>query len=65
MPLTRRPAGPQPRRALTVELEPHVALRLRPAAVARGTTVPEIAREILEIVAADKLIDAVLDDRSN
>lgn len=39
-----------------------LAERLRPAAHARGLTVPALAKSILARVADDGLIDAVLDD---
>jgi hypothetical protein len=45
-----------------IEIDREIVRRLRPAAVARGTTVVEIAREVLEVVASDRLVDAVLDD---
>jgi hypothetical protein len=35
---------------------------LHPEAARRGLTVPAIAREILDVVVTEKLVDAVLDD---
>jgi hypothetical protein len=48
---------------MTVEIEHEVAVRLRAAAAECGTTVPALAGQIIDTVAADKLVDAVLDDR--
>jgi hypothetical protein len=45
-----------------IEVDNAVILKLRPAAAQRGMTVAAIAREILDVVATEKLVDAVLDD---
>ena len=47
---------------LVVELDRATVLRLRPEAARRGLSGPAIAREILDVVATDKLVDVVLDD---
>jgi len=44
-----------------LELGRDVVEPFRRAAAARGTTVPGLVRDLLVVIAADKLVDAVLD----
>ncbi len=50
------------RPATIVEIDHAVVIQLRPEAARRGLTVSAIAREILDVVATEKLVGAVLDD---
>jgi hypothetical protein len=54
--------GTSGRPPLVVELEHAIVLQLRPAAARRGLSVSTLAREILDVVATERLVDAVLDD---
>jgi hypothetical protein len=49
---------------VAVELNRDLLMRLRPAAAHRNTTVPQLVRDLLEVVAADRLVDAILDDEA-
>jgi hypothetical protein len=49
-------------RVTTVELDHDLVFRFRDEAAKRGTTVSLPVREIPEVVAADKLTTAILDD---
>jgi len=46
-----------------VEIVPGVAALLEQAAVKRGMTIRQLGATILETVAVEKMVDAVLDDR--
>lgn len=45
-----------------VLFDPRVLARLGPNAASRGITTNELARRIVEAVACDNLVDAILDD---
>ena len=47
---------------VALELEHDVAWRLRRAAAARDVPLDYLLRSVLDVVARDKLVDAVLDD---
>ncbi len=45
-----------------IELEIDLVRRLRPEAARRGVSVAALVRDLLDVVAADQLVDAILDD---
>jgi hypothetical protein len=47
---------------LRLEIEPDVVRQLRPEAARRGLSVAALVREVLDVVAADGLVGAILDD---
>jgi hypothetical protein len=47
---------------LLVEVAPDVIRGLRPAAARRGLSVAALVHDLLDVVAMDKLTDAILDD---
>jgi hypothetical protein len=47
---------------VAVEFDRALLTRLRPEAAARGTTVRQLIRDLVETVVADRLVTAVLDD---
>jgi hypothetical protein len=47
---------------LQIEIEPSVVRQLRPAAARRGLSVAALVHDLLDVVAMDKLADAILDD---
>ncbi len=47
---------------LTVEVAPDVIRGLRPEAARRGLSVAALVRDLLDVVAADQLVGAILDD---
>ncbi len=47
---------------LLIELELDLVRQLRPAAARRGLSVAALVRDLLDVVAADQLTDAILDD---
>lgn len=53
-------SGPAVGRSVVVPFQDYVALR--PHAARRATTVDQLIRDIVEIVARDDMVDAVLDD---
>jgi hypothetical protein len=57
-----RPLGDTSPPFVAVEIDREVARALRPEAARRGTSVPQLCRDLLETVATDKLVGAVLDD---
>lgn len=55
----------QPRpndRTTSFELELALFARFRPEAAARGTTAPRLLRDLLQTIADDQLVHAILDD---
>jgi uncharacterized protein (UPF0264 family) len=48
--------------SVAVEFNRATLQQLRPEAAARGTSVPQLIRDVIEVVATDKLVGAVLDD---
>jgi hypothetical protein len=57
-----RPLGDTSPPFLAVEIDRDLIRALRPEAASRAISVPRLIREILETVATDKLVGAVLDD---
>jgi hypothetical protein len=51
-----------PLHATTVELDHDLVFLFRAEAAKRDTTVPQLVRDLLEVIAADKLTTAILDD---
>jgi hypothetical protein len=51
-----------PLRATTVELDHDLVFRFRDEAAKRDTTVPQLIRDLLDVIAADGLTTAILDD---
>jgi hypothetical protein len=49
-------------RTTAIEIEHDLIVRLRPEAAARETTVQNLVRELLDVIASDKLTAAILDD---
>jgi hypothetical protein len=57
--------NPRPNdRTTSLELELALLARFRPAAVARGTTAPRIIRDLLQTIADDQLVEAILDTQT-
>jgi hypothetical protein len=54
--------GPGVRPPVMIPVEHSVATRLRRAAAERGMPVKSLICELLDVIASDKLVDAVLDD---
>jgi hypothetical protein len=46
----------------TVEIDRILIVRLRPEAAKRGMQVPALIRDLLDVIVADKLTTAILDD---
>jgi hypothetical protein len=46
----------------TIEIERDPVVRFRAEAAARSTTVPRLVRDLLSVIATDKLTHAILDD---
>jgi hypothetical protein len=44
-----------------IEVDRALILALRPEAARRGTTVPRLINDLLDVIAADKLTGAILD----
>jgi hypothetical protein len=55
-----RRKGPGPM-VVTIELDAGLVTALRPEAARRGVTVPRLARDLLDTIATDRLVRAVLD----
>ena len=47
---------------VTFEIDRSILNKLRPAAAARGTSVNRLVRQLLDVIANDKLTGAILDD---
>jgi hypothetical protein len=48
---------------VAVEFDRATLQQLRPEAARRNTSVPQLVRDVIEAVATDKLVGAVLDDK--
>jgi hypothetical protein len=59
MPQLNTPAARDRTKAIEIDLA--LILALRPEAARRGTTVPRLIHELLDVIAADKLTGAILD----
>ena len=62
-----RPGGVRQKRPVegmrkTVPVDADVLAKLRPAATARGMSVPKLVRRLLAVIVDDDMIDAILDD---
>jgi hypothetical protein len=53
--------GP-PIRTTAIELDHDLVVRFRVEAAKRETTVPQLIRDLLDVIAADGLTTAILDD---
>lgn len=60
--MSTHPEFKSPFRVTTIELDPDIVARFRTEAAKRETTVPHLVRELLEVIAVDKLTSAILDD---
>ncbi len=47
---------------MLLELEHELVRKLRPEAARRGLSVAALVRDLLDVVAADQLVGAILDD---
>jgi hypothetical protein len=47
---------------VAIEFEKNLLTRLRPEAAKRATTVPRLIHDLLDVIATDRLVTAVLDD---
>jgi hypothetical protein len=54
--------SPQPEKTVLLELAGDLLVSLRREAVKRETTAPRLAQELLDVVIAEDLVRAVLDD---
>jgi hypothetical protein len=54
---------PSPPPPVVIELDRDLVRRLRPQAAKREYSVAGLARRLLEMIAADDLVGAILDDR--
>ncbi len=50
---------------MQIELELDLVRRLRPEAARRGVSVAALVRDLLDVVAADQLVGAILDDNDS
>jgi hypothetical protein len=66
MPSTHLVSLDRPERTATapigMQIDRAIFARLRPAAVKRDVSVVELIQKLLVVIAADQLVDAVLDD---
>lgn len=60
----RKPMDGEPTEPIQIRAKAWVADYLQPHAEARGITVNRLASRILEAIAADEIVDAVLDDKA-
>jgi hypothetical protein len=51
-----------PLHTTAIELEHDIVVRFRVEAAKREKTVPQLIRELLDVIVADKLTNAILDD---